>query len=317
MKGLLASRRGLAGLLFNIQRYSIHDGPGIPTIVFLKGCPLRCLYCCNPESQSAQPEVEFWNDRCQRCGACVSVCPRQAINPDLSLSSGPKIDRQLCDGCGLCTEACPANALHMLGAWYDVAEVMDAVLRDAAYYRRSGGGVTLSGGEPLAQPTFARELLRACHERNIHTAVETCGYVDWQAFENVIPYVDLFLFDLKHTDGTAHRQLTGHSNEPILDNLRRLSKVGAPVTLRLPLIPLHNLTESHLRTVGELAAQLGLQEAHVMPLHHLGRDKAQRLGRDYRAQNLPDLRGTQEGQQRVQWACDILVTSGLTVHVGG
>jgi pyruvate formate lyase activating enzyme len=307
----------LKGLVFNIQRYSIHDGPGIRTIVFLKGCPLRCLHCCNPESQAPQREVEFWHDLCQRCGACVSVCPRQAISPDLSLSSGPKIDRQLCDGCGLCAEACPAGALRMVGEWHTVAEAMDHVLRDAAYYRRSGGGVTLSGGEPLAQPAFAAALLRACHERNIHTAIETCGYVDWEAFETVLPYVDLFLFDLKHTDSAAHRQLTGQPNDRILQNLQRLADAEAAITLRLPLIPEHNLTERHLRAVVDLAAKLIVPEVHVMPLHHLGRDKARRLERAHPAQDLPDLRGTIRGQASIRWACDILATDGLRVYVGG
>lgn len=305
----------MKGLVFNVQRYSIHDGPGIRTVVFLKGCPLRCIYCCNPESQDPRPEVEFWHDLCRHCGLCVSVCPRQAINPDLWLSSGPKIDRQLCDACGMCAAACPANALRMVGQPYTVEQVMAQVLRDAGYYRRSGGGVTLSGGEPLAQPAFNAALLRACHERNIHTAVETCGYVSWRAFEAVLPYVDLFLCDLKHTDSAAHRRLTGRPNHRILNNFQRLASAGAAIIVRAPLIPGHNLSESHLRAVADLAARLGALEVHAMPLHHLARDKFRRLERSYAAGNLPDLRAQDEAS--VQWACSILSRTGVSVYVGG
>jgi pyruvate formate lyase activating enzyme len=307
----------LKGVVSNIQRYSIHDGPGIRTIVFLKGCPLRCLYCCNPESQHPSPEIAFWEDLCQQCGACIAVCPQQAINPDPLLRTGSKIERQLCDACGLCAEACPATALRVVGDWCTVDEVMERVLRDAAYYRRSGGGVTLSGGEPLAQPGFAAALLRACHERNIHTVVETCGYVDWSAFESILRYVDLLLFDLKHTDSDRHRQLTGQPNDRIVRNLQRLADAKAPITLRLPLIPQYNLSESHLRAVVDLAAELGVPEAHAMPLHHLGRDKARRLERAYPAHDLPELRSTMEGQESVRWAHDILTANGLRVYIGG
>ena len=306
------------GLVFDIQRYSIHDGPGIRTLVFLKGCPLRCEWCCNPESQRNTPEIEFRSSLCQQCGQCLLVCPRGAVNPDLSVAdTAAKIDRELCDACGRCVAGCPTGALRLVGRWYTVAEMLAEVLRDAAFYRRSGGGVTLSGGEPLAQAAFAAELLRACYEHNVGTAVETSGLVGWPAFERVLPWTDLVLFDLKHTDDATHRQLTGVSNRLILDNLRRLRAVGVEVILRLPLIPPLNTSAENLAATADLAAELGIRQVHLMPFHQLGKDKYRRLGQEYALAERPGMRDTSEGLALLGLVQRAFARRGLEVHVGG
>jgi len=305
------------GLVFDVQRYSIHDGPGIRTLVFLKGCPLRCLWCCNPESQRAAPEVEFRASLCQRCGRCLAACPLGAINPDLAAPPAAKIDRGRCDVCGACAAACPNGALRLVGRWLTVSQALAEVQRDAAYYRRSGGGVTLSGGEPLAQPAFAAALLRACYERNIHTAVETTGFVAWGTLAKVLPFTDLFLYDLKHVDPRVHAGLTGVSNALILDNARRLVAAGAALTLRLPLIPGYNADEANLAAAAQFAGELGIGEVHLMPFHQLGKDKYGRLGLDYTLGALTGLRDTAAGLAEIRRARDTLAERGLQVHVGG
>jgi pyruvate formate lyase activating enzyme len=307
----------LTGVVFDIQRYSIHDGPGIRTVVFLKGCPLRCLWCCNPESQQAYPEVEFRERLCQHCGTCLSACPLGAINPDLWLTTGPKINLALCDNCGMCVERCPNGALRMVGQRRSVDEVLREVLRDAAYYRRSGGGVTLSGGEPMALPAFVTELLEACYQRNVHTAIETTGCVSWSLYEQVLPFTDLFLYDLKHVDCEAHRQLTGVPNTTILENARRLARAGASIILRVPLIPGCNLDDAHLSALADFAASLNVLEVHLMPFHQLGKDKYRRLSRSYRLGALRGLLEARDGPEKIRWAREIMARRGLEVFIGG
>lgn len=309
--------RPTEGLLFDIQRYSIHDGPGIRTLVFLKGCPLRCQWCCNPESQSFAPEVEFRASLCQQCGRCLAVCPRGAVNPDLAVASECKIDRERCDICGRCAEECPSGALRVVGRWRTVTEVMAEVLRDAPFYRRSGGGLTLSGGEPLAQAAFAEELLRACYDHNVRTAVETCGLVGWPVFERVLPHTDLFLYDLKHLDPAEHEQLTGVSNRLILENARRLAQSGAKLVLRVPLISPLNTTPENLAATAQFAASLGLAEVHLMPFHQLGKDKYRRLGLEYGLGEARGMRDTPEGTALIGLARTAFERRGLEVHIGG
>lgn len=219
--------------------------------------------------------------------------------------------------CGQCVEKCPSGALNIIGEWFSVEEVLAEILRDAPYYRRSGGGVTFSGGEPLAQQNFTKELLQACYERNIHTTIETCGFADWFQFEEILPFTDLFLFDIKHMDNEAHIQHTGVSNQKIVDNLQSLSRAGASIILRVPLIPGYNLEESNLRAIAELAGKLNVLEVHLMPFHQLGKDKYMRLGRSYIASDVLGLQQEQDGHEEIFHASEIIKQGGLRVFVGG
>jgi pyruvate formate lyase activating enzyme len=305
------------GVIFDIQRYSIHDGPGIRTVVFLKGCPLRCEWCSNPEGRNPVPELEFFASRCERCGRCVEVCPREAVNRALDSAPAEKLDRRACDLCGVCVEACLSSALVLSGRRVTVEEVMVEVKKDLAFYRRSGGGVTLSGGDPLAQPSFARTLLERCGEANIHTAIETCGHAPEQVFRQVVEPSDLVLYDLKHADPMEHQRLTGASNTVVLRNLRVLVGMGKPIVARLPLIPGQNDGEANLREIGTLLSGLGIREVHLMPFHQLGKDKYQRLGIRYELGELPALLGSGDGGNTLPVARAVLESFGLAVQIGG
>jgi pyruvate formate lyase activating enzyme len=273
------------GQIFNIQRYSIHDGAGIRTLVFLKGCPLRCLWCCNPESQKSQPELGFIESRCvgdSACGApCLSACRLEAIH--LNAQGSPEIDRKVCDVCGKCAEVCGKDALKVVGREMTVDEVMTEVEKDRAFYRRSGGGVTVGGGEPLAQHEFAAELLKAAQEAYLHTALETCGHAPWGHLEAVLKHVDLLQFDLKHMDPAKHQELTGQSNELILSNLKRVLSVKAlqDVIVRIPVVPGCNDSEENIRRMAEFVTALGLRQTELVPYHRLGVSKYAQYGMVY------------------------------------
>ncbi len=223
------------GTIFNIQRYSIHDGPGIRTTVFFKGCPLRCLWCQNPESQTFQQELFFNRDRCTGCGRCLPACPEKAIE---IVEGRSRTLRTLCNVCGACAEVCPEEARVLMGKVVSAKEVFAEVDKDAVFYERSGGGVTLSGGEPLAQPEFAIEILSLCKNAGIHTAIETCGHAPWETVERVLKVVDLVLYDLKHMDPVEHRKITGVSNALALENLKRVYREShLALSIRIPVIP--------------------------------------------------------------------------------
>jgi len=307
----------LKGLVFDIQRYSIHDGPGIRTVIFLKGCPLRCQWCSNPESQSGAIELEFRSALCEHCGQCIPACPENAIHPDPFITPDEKIDYLRCDLCGECARVCPTGALHLIGQEYAAEEILEQVLKDVAFYRRSGGGVTLSGGEPFFQSEFSLELLRLCYERGIHTAVETTGQVNWTVLANSLPFTDLFLFDLKHLDAQVHKQFTGVSNATILDNLNRLAEAGAHIIIRIPLIPGVNLDDEHLRAVGELASRLAINEIHLMPFHQFGRDKYTRLCRPNLMDDVKGLQDTPQGRAQIDRAVQMVKRPGINILVGG
>lgn len=265
------------GLIFDIQRFSLHDGSGIRTLVFMKGCPLRCLWCCNPESQLPTPELMLFPSRCIACGGCREVCEHQAVVPDPA--GGFATDRSRCQTCGRCVEACPAEARVLRGRWISVEEALREVERDRIFYRTSGGGVTLSGGEPLFQAAFVADLLKACRAQGINTAIETCGHASWEEFLPVLEHTDTVLFDIKHVDPIVHRRFTGAGNELILANLRRAVKGGARVVLRLPLVSGCNAEPGTVRAVASLARELGIPDLHLLPYHRLGESKYQALGR--------------------------------------
>lgn len=260
-----------------MQRFSLHDGPGIRTTVFFKGCPLRCRWCHNPESQAAATELGFAAGRCAACGACVRACPAGVHR--LATDGRHDLDRARCTACGACVRACPAGALELAGRTVTVGELMDEVLKDAVFYRTSGGGLTVSGGEPLQQPAFLTALLRDARAAGLHCAVETSGFAPWPVLARLLPLVDLWLFDLKETDPKRHRVLTGVPNARILANLRRLHDAGGAVRLRLPLVPGCNDRDGHLAAVEALVRALPrLAGVDVIPYHGLGEDKRARFG---------------------------------------
>ena len=300
----------LRGIVFDIQRYSIHDGPGIRTTVFLKGCPLHCPWCHNPESQAAEPELMLLSGRCISCGACATACESGAA---YAVGDAVLTDRERCTCCGACVEICPTQAREMVGQDMSVGEVMAQIERDTVFYDQSGGGVTFSGGEPLAQPEFLLELLEACRQREIHTALDTCGQAPWEVLDTVRHYVDLFLYDVKATDDETHRRLTGQSNAEIMQNLRNLSRAGHRIVLRVPIVPTVSDDVRHVRQIGALAASLPhLEGIDLLPYHHTGSDKYERVNRLY---SLPDLRPP--GEDRMSQLQGILSSFGLNVRVGG
>lgn len=264
--------------IYNIQRFSLHDGGGIRTIVFFKGCPLRCAWCSNPESQRSAPELMYNQRLCLRCGTCVLTCPEHALALG---EQGVLINRQQCAGMGHCAEVCPANALHQMGKQMDVNEIIDLALVDKPYYDNSAGGVTLSGGEPLAQAEAALHILTELNLHAVHTAVETSAFVDADTLRKAVPCVSQFIVDFKLADPEKHRRYTGVDNAPILENVRLLHGWGASIVLRLPLIPGINMNEEHYDGVCALINELGLPNVEVLPFHQYGRGKYAELGRDY------------------------------------
>lgn len=272
-----ASPATLSGIVFDIKRFALHDGPGIRTTVFLKGCSLQCAWCHNPESQRIEPEIIFYHDRCTGCGDCVSVCSQRAIQ---IVQSVAQTDRNRCIGCGQCVPACPSNARTLVGRSVTVGDLVSDIESDTAFFDESGGGVTLSGGDPLLQPEFAAAILAACQRLRIHTTLDTCGFAPWEHLEQVARMSDLILYDLKHMDDAQHVHWTGQSNALILDNLVRLDALGKPLWIRIPFIPEINDDANHWRTLGAFIATLSSVEAiHLLPYHRAGEAKWRQLGR--------------------------------------
>ncbi len=289
------------GLIFNIQRFSIHDGPGIRTVIFFKGCPLRCLWCHNPEGQVQKKELVLWKERCMGCNTCLKVCPNSAVyNPSE------------CSLCGKCVEECPAEAREIAGKDMTLEEVIEEILKDRVFYEQSKGGVTLSGGEPLLQQDFIIPLLKKLKKIGIHTAIETCGYAPKEILFKASEYTDLFLFDIKLMDEESHKKYTGVSNKLILQNLRMLSSTQKNIILRIPVIPGVNNNSENFDKTAELVLSLGLKEVHLLPFHQGGSEKYKRLGRAYKFEETNALK-----KEDLKNFATILKEKGVSVKIGG
>lgn len=296
------------GLVFNIMRFSLHDGPGIRTTVFLKGCPLRCDWCHNPESLSPAPEVIFFEDRCVRAGECVRACPNGALRLDGRLI----LDPLRCRRCGDCGETCPAGARQLVGRWMTVPDVLAEVLRDQVFFDESGGGITISGGEPLMQPDFLEALLTACHARGLGTVVETSGFAETGIVRRIAAAVDLFLYDVKLIDRDRHRQFTGVNNDLILRNLALLAERGGPLIVRVPVVPGVNDGEDDVESLSRFLSPLGLRRVDLLPYHRIGSDKYRRLHLPYRMEGVEP-----PSAERMERLAARLRTDGFTVRIGG
>ena len=299
------------GLVFDIKRYAINDGPGIRVAVFLKGCNLRCAWCHNPEGIQPGVEKMYIDSKCIACGTCVSVCPAEA----LTLASNKIVtDTDRCTLCGKCAEVCPAKAFEMSGQMMSVEEVMEAIEKERVFMEQSGGGVTFSGGEPLLQPDFLTGLLKECGKRGIHRAVDTAGHVKTEILLEAAKHTDLFLYDLKMMDPGLHQAWTGVGNELILNNLRAISEAGSEIIVRVPLIGGVNDHEENIRQTSAFIAALSGSpgEVHLLPYHSIAQHKYVKLGRSEEFALLED-----PDKETLEKAVDVFKRNGIKVQIGG
>ena len=300
----------ISGTIFDIKKFSLHDGPGIRTTIFFKGCPLRCLWCHNPEGISRQSEIHFWEKRCISCYECVEACAYKA----LSFSDGKRIHlTRLCQGCGNCADVCPTEATELVGTKVTISDLMREIEKDVIYFDESGGGVTISGGEPLLQIDFLEALLTACFDLGIKTAVDTSGHIPFESLRRIQPFTDIFLYDVKLMDSDKHLKFTGVPNKLILENLKNLTKTGAKVIPRMPIIPGINDSDENLQATGRFLESLGsIQEIDILPYHNTAINKYLRMVNSY---PLPEVKTPSD--ERMLEIARHLEIYGLEVKIGG
>ena len=295
--------------VFNIQKFSVHDGPGIRTTVFFKGCPLNCLWCHNPESQNSKKQILLDGSKCVLCGTCVKLCPQGAVKIENNV---PVTDMGKCTGCRQCEIYCIPVARQVAGREYTVEEVVKEVMKDEVFYKQSGGGVTLSGGEPLIQIDFLEELLVKLKEKNIHTAVDTCGAVNFENIRRISDYTDVFLYDIKLMDDKKHTEFTGVSNKLILDNLRRLSEVHENINLRMPIIEGVNADVNHIEKTIDFIRGLNVFSINLLPYHDIAKHKYKELGIPYEEDKM-----SKPSEDKMQHFKEMLEKEGYEVKIGG
>jgi pyruvate formate lyase activating enzyme len=300
-----AAQETPSGVVFDIQHFSLHDGPGIRSTVFFKGCPLACRWCGNPESQRQEAQLMYFTHLCAACGNCVKICPNRAMS---HVGDSVRFNPSLCTACGACVPGCLRGARQVSGKRLSLREISDEVRQHWRLFQQSGGGVTVSGGEPLAQRDFLFALLRELHdEAGLSTCLDTCAKAPWPVLERMLPHLDLVLLDIKHIDDENHREWTGSGNADILFNARKLAERRCAVLVRVPLIPEFNDADAELYDIADFLAETGLRRVEIMPYHALGLGKYRALGKDYAL--------SVTAKSRVPEAVDILGSAGIEVEV--